>query len=47
MDAGLGKFGDFGFMEEVSKRLGRALKRKTVGAGNGRVGAHYQLEESP
>ncbi|GIT20217.1 MAG: hypothetical protein CM1200mP39_30230 [Dehalococcoidia bacterium] len=49
MEAGLGKFGDVGFMEEVLKEIKSGSDNGRLWArGNpGRVGAHYQLDRVP
>ncbi|HCK76164.1 MAG TPA: aldehyde ferredoxin oxidoreductase [Gammaproteobacteria bacterium] len=48
MDAGLGKFGDVGFMEEVLEEIRKGSENGRLWAqGTGRVGAHYQLERVP
>ena len=48
MEAGLGKFGDVGFMEEVLKEIKSGSDNGRLWAqGTGRVGAHYQLDRVP
>ena len=48
MEAGLGKFGDVGFMEEVLKEIKSGSDNGRLWAqGTGRVGTHYQLDRVP